>query len=244
MTHAYKAGLGGRSIHIDKATRQKNAHLICSMPGCGKIGEVHLRTVLPVDVLDKKFHQQGWELDPHICPECVEAKRLARRKVKVALTAGTMMDDFWSSGLPIVRDVPASAKPEVKELEDMNATTTIDRSLQEQLKPVSAPAHKATAKMHRLLDSHFSSDEGRYEEGWDDERIAFECGLAAQYVGEVRDIAYGELKESPELVALRNDIKALRDLITEQQEQLVTAQREVNQLVTRIDAFAKTKTRK
>ena len=99
------------------------------------------------------------------------------------------------------------------------------------LKIVSADTHKATAKMHQMLSTHFDAEAGLYDEGWDDERISKESGISIIHVSEVRNIAYGELKEPEEITLLRKDIKSLNDLIG---ETLVAAQKEVNALNKRV----------
>ena len=85
--------------------------------------------------------------------------------------------------------------------------------------------------MHQMLSLHFDADEGKYAEGWDDERISKESGISVVHVSEVRNIAYGEIKEPEEITLLRKDIKSLNDLIG---ETLITAQKEVNALNKRV----------
>ena len=110
-----------------------------------------------------------------------------------------------------------------------NNTTLADNPV---LKAVSVDTHKATAKMHRFLTEYFDAEEGVFVEGWDDDRIAKESGMSASHVTEVRNLAYGELKEPDELIELKKDIKALNDLIT---ETLISAQKELNALNKRAD---------
>lgn len=104
------------------------------------------------------------------------------------------------------------------------------------LKAVSADTHRAQAKMHQLLSTYFDIDEGTFSPGWNDERVAKESGMAVAHVTDVRNIAYGELKEPEEIVALRSDIKTLQELVS---ETLVTAQKEVNALNARVNDIIK-----
>lgn len=205
--HLYRMGERGRSMHSDPRSGIRCGRVLCSE--CGFVGSVNVKALPPPEMLDKKFVQKGWELDPNVCPECV----IKRKKSK---------------------DI---AK---KERQNMNTTvankpagTLSDNPA---LKAVSADMHKATAKMHQLLSMHFDPDEGRYEAEWNDERISKESGVAAAHVTEVRNIAYGELKEPEEVTALRNDIKALHDLIN---ETLIAAQKEVNALNNRVAEITK-----
>jgi hypothetical protein len=162
---------------------------------------------MPPEILDKKFVQKGWELDPNVCPTCV----IKRKKAK------------------------AAAKKEQVKMTTItkSAGTLSDNPV---LKAVSADTHKATAKMHQMLSIHFDADEGRYSDGWDDERISKESGISVAHVSEVRNIAYGEIKEPEEVTKLRADIKSLNELIS---ETLVTAQKEVNALNSRVNEITK-----
>lgn len=198
--HTYKAGVRGRSLHVDPCTGTRSGRIVCSE--CGEIGNVNFTNLPPPEMFDKKFVQKQWELDPNICPTCV----IKRKKAK------------------------AAAK---KEQAKMNTNTKPAGTLSNDpvLKAVSADTHKATAKMHQLLSTYFDSDEGRFSEGWDDERISKESGISLTHVAEVRSIAYGELKEPEEITLLRKDIKSLNDLIG---ETLVAAQKEVNALNKRV----------
>lgn len=200
--HIYKAGVRGRSLHLDLRTRVRSGRVTCSE--CPEVGSINYTSLPPPEMLDKKLVQKGWELDPNICPSCVAKRKKAKtvaKKEQVKMKTNTM------------------TKP---------VGTLSDNPV---LKTVSSDAHKATAKMHQLLVLNFDTDEGRYAEGWDDERVAKESGLSPTHVTEVRNIAYGELKEPEEIAALRKDIKALNDLIG---ETLVAAQKEVNALNKRV----------
>lgn len=200
-THTYKEGTRGRSLSTDPRSGTRSARMICS--GCGEVGSVNITSLPPPEMMDKKFVQKGWELDPNVCPTCVVKRKKAKAVAK-------------------------------KEQTKMNTATKTTGTLSDNpvLKAVSADTHKATAKMHQLLSIHFDADEGRFSEGWNDERISKESGISVVHVTEVRNIAYGELKEPEEITALRNEIKSLNELIS---ETLVTAQREVNALNKRVN---------
>ncbi len=198
--HTYRMALRGRSLSVDPRGGPRCGRMICSE--CGDVGTVNFTSLPPPEMLDKKFSQKGWELDPNVCPTCI----VKRKKAK------------------------ATAKKEQQKMTTANATpgTLSDNPV---LKAVSADTHKATAKMHQMLSVHFDADEGRYSEGWDDARVSKESGISLTHVTEVRNIAYGELKEPEEITLLRKEIKSLNDLIG---ETLVAAQKEVNALNKRV----------
>lgn len=80
----------------------------------------------------------------------------------------------------------------------------------------SAGAMRAQAQMFRLLDEHFNPDQGRYDDGWTDERVAKECSLAPAMVREFRKAGFGELKANPEIEAVRRDLAALQKLVSDE----------------------------
>lgn len=204
-SHTYKQAVRGRSLHVDPRGGTRCGRMICS--DCGGVGSVNFTSLPPPEVLDKKFVQKGWELDPNVCPTCVIKRKQAKAAAK---------------------------KEQVK----MNAASKPNGTLSDNpvLKAVSADTHKATARMHQMLSLHFDADEGKYAEGWDDERISKESGISVVHVAEVRNIAYGEIKEPEEITLLRKEIKSLNELIS---DTLVHAQKEVNALNNRIADITK-----
>lgn len=80
----------------------------------------------------------------------------------------------------------------------------------------SPAAMKAQAAMFQHLTANFDTEAGRYAKGWSDKVIAEKTGLSVEHVAAFREAGFGELKDSPEIVALRADIAALENLVTEQ----------------------------
>lgn len=221
--HIYRDKVGGRSFRSDPKTGARVARVVCSL--CEDTSNTTYTRLPPPEVIDKKFLQRGWKLDPVVCPTCQDKARAAKSEAKMEIKA---------------------AKVEIETNTNTNNTDThVEEHTEMQnngfnestaLKQVSIDVHKATAKMHQLLVLNFDPDNGRYVDGWDDARIAKESNLSVAHVADVRGIAYGDLKEPDELTALRNDIKALNELIT---ETLVAAQKEVNALNNRVSEIAK-----
>lgn len=195
-THTYKYGERGRSFSADGRTGVKTARIACKE--CDFVGSMTVKVLPPPELMDKKFTQKGWELDPNVCPNCVIKKKLAKAATK-------------------------------KEQQDMNMNAKPNGALAEHpvLKAVSADTHRATAKMHQLLTMHFDPDKGAYEDSWSDERVSKESGISVTHVGEVRAIAYGDIKEPQEITKLRADIAKVEKDLT---EMLAMAQKEVTDL--------------
>lgn len=79
----------------------------------------------------------------------------------------------------------------------------------------SQAAMKAQTQMFHALSAHFDPDAGRYATGWTDKRIAEETGLSPDVVSEFRRAGFGEIKEAPEIAALRADVVSLEQLSRE-----------------------------
>lgn len=71
--HPWRDGVSGRGLTTRPGVGGVSitAHLTCS--GCGRIGDVKLRAIMPPDQIDRKFRQAGWRLDPHQCPACIQS---------------------------------------------------------------------------------------------------------------------------------------------------------------------------
>lgn len=167
--------------------------------------------------------------------ECKECSTVGTINVKNSLPPPEYLDKkFVQKGWALDPNVCPDCV--IKKKIAKEAAKKEQQAMNTMAKTVSVDTHKATAKMHQLLTLHFDGDEGRFAEGWNDERIAKESGISLTHVSEVRAIAYGDLKEPEEVTSLRNDIKALHELIN---ETLLAAQKEVNALNTRIAEITK-----
>jgi len=114
----------------------------------------------------------------------------------------------------------------------------IDRIAQEKIMTTAAkitvPAN-AFGKAFALLGTHFNAERGQFEQGWSDQKIAAETGLAPAAVAEFRKGSFGELKEAPEVASLRADIASLEQLHREHAD---SVGREVAALRTRLQKLA------
>lgn len=242
--HSYKLATHGRAIQVDPKEKTRFAKIICEP--CGFVGKVMMTTIMPPEIIDKKFVQRGWELDPHVCPSCV----MARDKAKRINAHPEIVEAIESHEIPEVApeipvEAPAPIEPEVTKEEKappMPNVTTIpvpSSSLSDAnvaaLQAVSNNTHKATAIMHKLLTVRFNPEEGEYDEGWSDVRVANESGMSLDYVETTRKVAYGELKGNSEIEELRAEMQATAAAIT---ELFAGAQKDVNDLVAKVDALA------
>jgi hypothetical protein len=217
---------------------------------------------MPPEILDKKFTQRGWQLDPHVCPTCArnaeyappegeplqgvlrEVEPAPEPEPKMVMCAPTPTPTPTPEVDPLIALItaPKPVPTTTKEIEPPMATVTTipipsipeDRNAAA-LAAASNKAHKATAVMHRLLTCYFDAEAGRYDTGWNDAKIAEESGMALDYVTNTRKLAYGEVKETAEIAELRAEIRKLELTIAELN---AGAQKEVHALSVRISEVA------
>lgn len=67
----------------------------------------------------------------------------------------------------------------------------------------------ARRKANEFLMFHFDVENGRYEDGWSDERVAKDSGMPIAWVVKRRDEEYGPLKEPGEFAEIREQAKVL-----------------------------------
>ncbi|MFL6864070.1 MAG: hypothetical protein ACJ8DZ_13835 [Allosphingosinicella sp.] len=64
--HPWKIGAGGRKV----ASHPGGAHVATLVCGCGVREEIRFKSLASGDVMDRKFRQRGWRLDPSKCAGC------------------------------------------------------------------------------------------------------------------------------------------------------------------------------
>jgi len=111
MSHAYKDRSNGRGFYTDPASRRNEAKLFCTQ--CNFTGKMPMKSLMPPDQIDKKFVQRGWELDPNICPTCVEIARKARLTARKNRMEGTETDDNVVD-ITIATEIEEVGKPTLK----------------------------------------------------------------------------------------------------------------------------------
>lgn len=89
--HEWSLGRGGREIA--KRRTGNNLRVVAKLRcACDHSESVASRGVLPPEVLDKKFRQKGWKLDPATCPDCIqqpkEERQMASEGATVSAQAG------------------------------------------------------------------------------------------------------------------------------------------------------------
>lgn len=151
-------------------------------------------------------------------------------ETKSGIGGGTIVALLQCSRCPTIgrRSMGAMLPPEAIDKKFKQAGWRVDphvcpdcqRKPKERPAPMTASpspaAMKAQAEMFQLLSLHFDGDMGRYAKGWSDAKIASTTGLAVDMVTAFRTAGFGELKEAPEIVAIRAEIASLESLVAEQ----------------------------
>jgi len=76
--HLYRDGVGGRSVTTRPGGQSGHsiiAKLQCQHSACRHTGEVKVRQLCGPGEIDRKFRQQGWDIDPNKCPTCKAARQ-------------------------------------------------------------------------------------------------------------------------------------------------------------------------
>jgi hypothetical protein len=182
---------------------------------CGKRHEVHWNTggADPAFV-DKKMRGLGWHFDAHkpkncVCPECIQGPA---RAGPVTGKVTEEPNDMKNTTPPNSTDNNPSGYSPPTHAGDTAITSMVATQIgkTDVPPPRTLTAHERT-KVRQLLDGHFDELKGQYLEGYDDKRIGEECNVPWALVTQIRELAYGPIKEDPEKVAFRAEAKALRE---------------------------------
>jgi len=75
------------------------------------------------------------------------------------------------------------------------------------------PTSDQRVAIRAALDKHFDDKQGIYLDGQSDEKIASELDFPRKWVSDIRDAAYGPIRENPAVTQLKAEIEAVRSEI-------------------------------
>jgi hypothetical protein len=159
---------------------------------CPRVERIHLSTSMPPVAIAQKFQNRGWHVD--------------RRNPKHNLCAACQRGGKPKPMLPVCQEgsSPMSSAPSHPASEVTAQITT---------GAVRAPTMPEIRRILNKVADHFDEASGRYLAGYSDERVAAELDLPRALVAKVRDESGMKLKGNPELLALRDELAAIRDLL-------------------------------
>lgn len=160
---------------------------------CDRVEELHqgpnTDTTDP-DQLRKRMLSKGWEFDAFrkkncICPECQKDQR------------------------DLDEEEPKMPKPT---LVAANSEPTMP---QQAAPPRTSLTSDERFKVRQLLDQHFDDKMGAYLNQYSDQRIGTELEVPWKLVFDIREAAYGPIREDPRIAAIRSDMAKLERQMSE-----------------------------
>jgi hypothetical protein len=160
---------------------------------CGETYEMNLATHLPPDQIVKKVRTLGW-LDKSKAWTCDKCINHSDTPLEIIKEGAIINDEIKRIFAPVSRsETPALPKPD------------------SMVKPTYRQIRKAMA----LIEGNFDVDNGTWLEGWSDDKLAEEVGIARNVAFMMREDAFGALKRPPELDQLLSEVKAAVEMISD-----------------------------
>lgn len=78
------------------------------------------------------------------------------------------------------------------------------------------PTPDQRALIRKTIEAHFDDEYGCYMDDYSDQRVADEAGVARVVVERMRDAAFGPIRVTPELLAMRKEVADLRRQFVDQ----------------------------
>lgn len=103
--------------------------------------------------------------------------------------------------------------------------------------PVGALTPDQRRKVREHLDEQFDDVKGQYTAGWSDQEIGRRVNVPWALVKDLREAAYGELMEAPEVAGLRLDIARVEARLTKALDELGSIDATVKELRRQADAL-------
>lgn len=160
---------------------------------CPAHHELSLGRRLPPDAITKKFIDAKWtkhNREDWLCPACAGGKNAGRRS-----------DDKGGHPMQSVTKLPTRSPSPAQPGATPPATQGLPRPL----------THDERVMIRMLLDENFDDTTGRYKAGWSDQKIADEANVPRRHVEDIRETAYGPIRDDPAHAEIRTIIKGMDD---------------------------------
>jgi hypothetical protein len=167
------------------------------------------------DFIAKKFKQIGWQFDAYKPRKCVCAICMGARHDRSL--SEELMPKSNSANVP-----GATVQPYTPPTTDTAMVTVTNQAADLARRDMTASQKH---KVRTILDMQFDDEKGRYLEGYDDKRVGEEAGVPWAVVVEIRELAYGPLKDDPVVAQYKADVTSLREeftRLTKRTEQIAT----------------------
>lgn len=181
-------------LGIEVAERSNTYTVRCS---CGSSSSRTFGTAWPPEVVSRKFKQAGWAVHGKTwtCPE--RQRHSQPKKTIEEIVVQPSRAQVTTLATAIQADKPQAPRIE--------------------------PTLKEARAIMDLIEAHFIEKDGRYKDGWSDDKIAQALDLPRAMITKVRDEAYGPLKAPTELLNLRAEIDTTANMVADLKKRVETA---------------------
>lgn len=220
--------LGIQRVNVP-GTRKMHFMIKCD---CGEELTKNYKANMPPEALTRMMRQTGWLLSHRHSPICPGCQKKEKTPVAPKPT----------------EQVPLKSTAAVKENAVVRFAESVNKTAENGLEKMGFDKGgntieinpKIARQVYSLLENVFDEAQGRYEKGWSDERIGKQLDVATNAVEKIRREAYGEIREDPKIVALREDLESLKkDLAKAEEKVLNDATRQIEPLRNRVQVLEK-----
>ena len=170
--------------------------------------------------IKRLFMEIGWTVDIYKqqnvhCPACM----LRRRQKKQAPNEKAVH--------PVLRLVektePAPVAQTAKEAQ-MTTPTPLHAAKAAAPAVPRQPTPAERAKIRDVLEIQFDGLKGMYYDGYSDQKVGEVCSVPWAIVSQIREAAYGPIRQDPEIARLESDLEMIKKQLVEAQKQVSAAQ--------------------
>lgn len=192
---------------------------------CSAVVDYAVSGKLNPEMMAKRAERDGWRANPWrasgtLCPQCA-----ARRYTNDPDSELKKVVPMAKPPVPTPAPTPTASAPAPA------AATT--------LTVVRDPTSEQRSAIRGQLDKHFDEGLGAYAGDMNDQRIAELVGVPRVVVEKIREAAYGPLRMTPEVVALRNELASLRSELSALTETVAELNAKVKTSSSKLELFLK-----
>jgi hypothetical protein len=217
MRHDDETAFGYVLKHEPKAAGGYQAFALFSCRRCSETLRINLRQGIKVhnpEFLARKARDAGWQAHPFKpnrsrCAACLASESTDRHEPSILTALPVLVREIT----PSQEEETMAAKQSI--VAQLNASTDLTA-------PARATASETKMKIRNMLDKHFADDKGAYLDGYSDQRIGVELGVPWKEVADLREVAYGPIKEDPELTAVKTAVELIQQRMDEKVAEFAT----------------------
>lgn len=172
--------------------------------------------------LERKFpwfsrvQENGHPFAQAECSYCGGVAHNSNAGIDPAMFAKMLQHKGWSIGLNAKKPAcpKCVSKFKAAKKKGNNTMSEIEKIKPEDL-PKIGPTPRQNREIYSLLETYFSEKKGSYTDGYSDELVSKEVGLAREVIVKFRGEAFGPLKTPQHLSDLQEELGSLKRLLSE-----------------------------